>query len=342
MQTRMRNESPASVDPGRRRAVGLIAAGGAALGVPLAARAAETEWAPRSAVRIVVPFAPGGTSDIVARLVAQHLSQSLGKPVVVDNRSGANGNIGIAAVANAAPDGHTLLFVSSAFLTNPAVAPDKPPYDPVRQFAPVCLAVTSPDVIVVNASSGLRTLADLIEAARRQPGALNYASPGNGNSVHLGGELLWRRAGVTLTHVPYRGAAPAVQAALSGEVQCALTALPAARGHLAAGTLRALAVGGEARWPDLPAVPTVAESGYPGYRSETMQALFAPAGTPAAAVRRFGSEVRRILALPAVRRQAGDQGFEVVASTPEALAARVADEAPRWAEVAAAAHIRVD
>lgn len=317
-----------------------LAATLAALGVGLVR--AQPAWSPKGPVRIVVPFAAGGTSDIIARIVAVRLAQALGQPVLVDNRVGAGGNIGIASVARAAPDGQTLLLVSSAFVTNPALFTDKPPYDPLRQFAPVSLAVSSPDVIVVPAKSPLASLSDLIDAAKRRPGALTYSTPGKGNSVHLGGELLWQRAGVELLHVPYNGAAPAVQAVLGGQVDCALTALPAAKAQIAAGTLRVLAVGSRARWAELPQVPTVAESGFAGYRSETMQALFAPAGTPVAAVERLHTEVRRILALDDVLRQTRELGFETVASLPADLAARVAEDVPRWTAVATRARIRAD
>ncbi|EYS89290.1 Tat pathway signal protein [Cupriavidus sp. SK-4] len=324
---------------GALKAVAGLAA--AAVRFDACAKAAE-DWSPKGAVRIIVPFAAGGTSDIIARIVAVRLSDALGQPVLVDNRAGAGGNIGIAAVARAAPDGQTLLFVSSSFVTNPALFPDKRPYDPLRQFAPITLAVSSPDVIVVPSQSSIGSLPGLIEAARKRPGGFTYSTPGKGNSVHLGGELLWQRAGIGLLHVPYNGAAPAVQAVLSGQVDCGLTALPAAKAHIAAGSLRVLAVGSLRRWPGLPQIPTVAESGFPGYRSETIQALFAPAGAPEAAVRRLHAEVRRILQSSEVRQQASDLGFEVVASQPTELAARVAEDVPRWAEVATKARIQGD
>ncbi|WP_159916121.1 tripartite tricarboxylate transporter substrate binding protein [Pantoea sp. 18069] len=299
-------------------------------------------WSPKATVRMVVPFAAGGTSDIVARLLATRLAEALGQPVIIENRAGAGGNIGIASVARAASDGLTLLLASSSFVTNPALHPDKRPYEPIEQFAPISLLVTSPDVIVVPAKSAITSLADLLAVARTQTGGLDYATPGNGNSVHLGGELLWQRADVRMMHVPYSGAAPAVQAALAGQVDCALVALPAASPYLAAKTLRALAVGSTRRWAELAQVPTVAESGFPGYRSETMQALFAPAGTPAAVVSRLNAEVTRILGVPAIQARLHALGFDVIASTPAFLAARVAEEVPRWTAVAAQANIRAD
>ena len=302
----------------------------------------EKGWTPNRTVKILVPFAAGGTSDIVARLLAARLSEALGQAVIVENRAGAGGNIGIAAVGRAEPDGLTLLLASSSFVTNPALFPDRRPYDPVTQFAPISLVVTSPDVIVVKATSPIKNFNELIAAAKKKPGALTYSTPGKGNSVHLGGELLWQRAGVDLLHVPYSGAAPAVQAVLGDQVDCALTALPAAKAQIQAGTLRVLAVGSSKRWAELPNVPTVAEVGFPGYRSETMQALFAPAGTPPSAVNRLNGEVRQALSKSAVQQQLPDLGFGIVASLPAGLGARVAEEVPRWATVAAKANIKAD
>ncbi|MFU1929031.1 Bug family tripartite tricarboxylate transporter substrate binding protein [Bordetella hinzii] len=318
----------------RRRLLQSLA--GAVLAGPAAAQAKQLvpfqRLNSRPTLRIIVPFAPGGTSDIVARLLSARLPDALGQTVIVENRAGANGNIGIAAVARAKPDGRTLLLVSSAFVTNPAMAGDAPAYDAQAQFAPVGLVATSPDVIIVAAAGPYRRLEDLIERARREPGALSYATPGAGNSVHLGGERLWRQAGVTLLHVPYTGAGPAVMAVLGGQVDCGLAALPAAQAQLASGGLRALAVGSPQAWEGLPGVPTTAQSGFPG--SETLQALFAPAGTPQADIQRLNQALRQVLAEPALAGQMRAQGFLPAGGPPEALAARVAEELPRWAEVA--------
>ncbi|MBC7781423.1 MAG: tripartite tricarboxylate transporter substrate binding protein [Proteobacteria bacterium] len=321
--------------------------GAVTAGFPMVARGqsagkGEAGVLPKGTVRIVVPFPPGGTADIIARLVGVRLADSLGQTVIIENRGGAGGNIGIASVARAAPDGLTLLMVSSAFVTNPALYPDKPPYDPIRQFSPICQLVNSPDVIVVAAKSPITSLAELLARARKVPGTVTYATPGNGNSVHLGGELLWQRAGVRLVHVPYSGAGPAVQAALGDHVDCALSALPAAKAHIAAGKLNALAVGGSKRWAELPQVPTVAESGFPGYRSETMQALLAPVGTPAPVITRLNADVRRILATSDMQQQTRELGFEIVASLPAELGERIAEDVPRWAAIAAKAGIRGD
>ncbi len=330
----------------RRRVLRAVACTGALCAVPALGQAKQLVpffgRSSRKPVRLVVPFAAGGTTDIVARLLAAHLPAYLGQTVIVENRPGAGGNIGVASVAKADPDGGTLLLVSSSFVTNPAIARERPAYDPMRDFAPVSLAVSSPDVIVVRAESGLATLKDLLDAAARSPGTLTYATPGNGNSVHLAAELLWRRAGVTALHVPYSGAAPAVVAALGGQVDCAFSALPAAQAFLADGKLRALAVGGEERWPALSGVPTIAQAGFADFRSETIQALFAPAGTPAATVERVNKAVADVLGKAPVRKQLDGLGFRVVASSAAELQARVAQEVPKWAAVASQAGISAD
>ncbi|QTC01781.1 tripartite tricarboxylate transporter substrate binding protein [Alcaligenes sp. SORT26] len=324
----------------RRRQCLRLLVGGALLTAvaPLWAQAGTK----RASLRIVVPFAAGGTSDLVARLLAKHLPQVLDQTVMVDNRTGAGGNIGIASVARAAPDGRTVLLVSSSFVTNPALYPEGGPYDPIRQFEPVALIVTSPDVIVVRSDSSWYSLQDLVEAASTQVQGLTYSTPGTGNSVHLGGELLWQRTGGQFLHVPYAGAAPALVAVLGAQVDCGLTSLPAARAHLDSGALRALAVGSRERWPSLPDVPTVEQAGVSDYQSETLQALFAPAGTPAQEVARINAALVQVLAKEEVRHALIDQGFVVVGSTPQALAQRVAVEVPRWAAVARSANVRLD
>ncbi|WP_454674123.1 Bug family tripartite tricarboxylate transporter substrate binding protein [Achromobacter pestifer] len=319
---------------------------GAALACPVVVHAKQLVPFPRMSsrqpLRIVVPFAPGGTSDIVARLLAARLPDELGQPVVVENRAGAGGNIGIVAVARAPSDGRTLLLASSSFVTNPALPEGVHAYDPIRQFAPVCLAATSPDVIVVKAQSPLQQFSDLLDAARRDPGAMAYSTPGTGNSVHLAAELLWQRAGIKMLHVPYSGAGPAVTAVLGGQVDCGLAALPAVQAHLEAGTLRALVVGSKERWESLPQVPTLSQSGFVNFHSETMQAVLAPVGVSESFVVHINEGLRRVLTREDVSRQMRAQGFRVIASSPQALAVRIAEEVPRWKSVAATAGLRAD
>lgn len=331
----------------RRRVIRAMACMGALCAYPATGRAKQLvpffgRSARRPPIRLVVPFAAGGTTDIVARILAARLADALGQPVIVDNRAGASGNIGVSSVAKAEPDGSTLLIVSSSFISNAAVAGARASYDAIRDFSPISLAVTSPDVIVARADSGIDSLPALLGAARQTPGVRTYATPGNGNSVHLAAELLWQRAQVDLMHVPYPGAAPAIMALAGGHVDCAFAALPAARAVVAAGKLRALAVGSTERWPELPDVQSIAEAGFADFRSETMQALFAPAGTPAAFVQRVSEAVGEALANDAVKRQLQDQGFRCVASSPDQLAARVAQELPVWTALAANAGITTD
>lgn len=330
----------------RRRVLRSLACAGALSAYPALGHAKQLVpffgKSARKPVRLVVPFAAGGSTDIIARILAAYLPDYLGQPVIVENRAGAGGNIGVASVAKAEPDGGTLLLVSSSFVTNPALARERPAYDPIRDFVPVSLVASSPDVIAVRAESGLSTLADLLREAGARPDTLSYATPGNGNSVHLAAELLWRRAGVSALHVPYSGAAPAVMAALGAQVDCAFAALPAAQAYLADGRLRALAAGSAQRWPGLPDVPTIAESGFADFRSETIQALFAPAGTPPALRDRFNKAIVEVLGRNPVRKQLRGLGFSAVASSPEELASRVAEEVPKWAFIASQAGISAD
>ena len=233
----------------------------------------------RTAVTLVVPFAPAGPTDIIARILANAVSAQLGRQLVVENRPGAAGNTGMGQVARAKPDGYTLLLTSTAIAVNPALFKSLP-YDPFKDFAPISELVAAPNVIVVRLDSGINSIADLVAQAKAKPGTFNYSSPGAGTKSHLTGELLKLRAGIEMQHVPYRGAGPAAVAVLEGTVQVGSVALPAAEPLVKSGQLRALAVTGGKRWFSLPDVPTMIEFGFPGFISETFNALFAPAGTP--------------------------------------------------------------
>ncbi len=228
---------------------------------------------------MIVPFAPGGPTDIVARVLGEALGQSLGQQIIVENRPGAAGNIGMAAAARAKPDGYTLLLASTAIAVNTALFANLP-YDPFKDFAPVAELVGAPNVLVVRANSGIKTLAELIERAKAKPGEINYSSPGAGTKSHLTAEQLKLRTGIDIVHVPYPGAGPAVQAVLGGTAQVGSVALAPAEPLIKSGRLTALAVTGKERWFSLPEVPTMIESGLPNFVSDTFQALFAPAGTP--------------------------------------------------------------
>jgi tripartite-type tricarboxylate transporter receptor subunit TctC len=283
-------------------------------------------------IMLIVPFAPGGPTDIIARIISAAFQKSLGQSLVVDNRAGAAGNIGMSIAARAMPDGYTLLLTSTAIAVNPALF-NNLGYDPFKDFAPVSELVNAPNVIVVRPDSGIKSIGDLVARAKAAPGTFNYASPGVGTKSHLAGEELKLRAGIQMTHVPYRGAGPAALAVLEGTTQVGSVALAAAESMVKSGQLRALAVTGAKRWFSLPDVPTMIESGFPGFVSDTFNALFAPAGTPAAIVSVLVKESQASLRTPEALTQAHNAGFEVVAGTPEQLTARLAAEIPAVKEL---------
>ena len=280
---------------------------------------------PERTITLIVPFPPGGPTDIIARILGNALSRQLGQNVVVDNRGGASGNIGMGVAARAAPDGYTLLLTSTAIAINTALYKNLP-YDPFRDFVAISELVNSPSVIVVRADSGIMSLADLIARAKAEPDKFNYASPGAGTKSHLTGELLKLRAGVQMVHVPFRGAGPATQAVLAGTTQVGSFALPPAEPLIKSGELRALAVTGDKRWFSLPEAPTLIESGFPGFVSDTFSALFAPTGTPREALERLTAEVRVAFGKEEVRTAAQRAGFAVVAGSPDELAERMRRE----------------
>jgi len=321
----------------RRAATALASAAFALALIPAAALAAY----PERPVKIVVPFAPGGTSDIVARVLAATLSQSLGQSVFVENRAGANGNIGIAAAAKADPDGYTLLVASSVLVVNPTLS-RQVLYDPVADFTPIADLGSSPNVIVTRPDSGIADVADLIARARANPDSLDFSSPGVGSISQLGAELLKLRANIRMVHVPFTGAGPATQAVLAGTVKLAAVNIGTVIQLIKAGTLRALVQTGNARWFDLPDVPTLAEAGVPNAASETFQALLAPAGTPKPVVDRLAKDTAEILARPDIREKLRNTGFNPVGSGPDALQARLAEEVAMWKEVIARTGLKVD
>src|SRR5215510_12366860 len=296
---------------------------------------------PDRPVKIVVPFAPGGTSDIVARLLAAALSQSLGQSVFVENPAGANGNIGIAAVAKAEPDGYTLLVASSVIVVNPTLS-KQATYDPARDFAAIADLGSSPNVVVTRPDTGIKDVADLIARARANPDQLNFSSPGVGSISQLGAELLKLRANIRMTHVPFTGAGPATQAVLAGTTKLAAVNIGTVIPLIKAGTLQALVQTGKERWFDLPDVPTLAEAGVPNAASETFQALLAPAGTPKEIVERLAKETADTLRRPDLRDKLRNSGFNPVGSGPDALHARIAAEVAMWKEVIARTGLKVE
>ena len=297
---------------------------------------------PRKAIRLIVPFAPGGGNDTVARAIAQSAGTSLGQPVVVDNRAGAGGMLGAELAARAPPDGYTLFLGGvSSHAINPNLHA-KLPYDPVKDFAPITLIASAPSVLVVNPSLPARTLAEFTALAKASPGRINYASNGNGSSAQLAAVLYESMAGVQMVHVPYKGLAPALVDLLAGEVQAMFSSVVAIVPSIKAGRLRALAVTGKRRAALLPEVPTLDESGVPGYEAGSWYGILAPAGTPQAVVAKLHKAIVRALAQPEVRERLVSEGAEVIGSTPEAFAAHITAELARMGKLIRDADIRME
>jgi tripartite-type tricarboxylate transporter receptor subunit TctC len=285
---------------------------------------------PEKPVRLVVPFPPGGTVDLIARMIAERLGPGLGQPVVIDNRAGAGGAIGAEAVARAAPDGYSLLMgTGSTHGTNPAVN-KKLSYDPIKDFSPIVMLARTPYILVAHPSVGAQSVRELAALARAQPGKINFASYGPGSSNHLASELFKGMAGIDLVHVPYKGAAPAVAAIVAGEVQVMFDVVGTSGQHIKAGKLKLLGVGSAQRSPVARDTPTVAESGVAGFDAGTFFALFAPAGTPRAIVDRLNREVLKVLAMTEVGERLVAMGNEIAGGPPEALGEAVSQEVAKW------------
>ncbi|WP_175562577.1 Bug family tripartite tricarboxylate transporter substrate binding protein [Muricoccus roseus] len=291
---------------------------------------AQDNW-PDRPIRMVVPFAPGGVTDSIGRLSAEWLGKSLGQPVPVENRSGANGAIAAEAVARSAPDGYTLFTASaSQMVMLPALT--RLNFNPATDFAPVSIVASNPMVLAVSASLNVSTLEEFVALAKARAGKLDYSSAGNGSSTHLAMALLLQRAGIEMQHVPYRGGAPAMQALLAGEVAAYFGNPSDMIPHLQGGRIRVLAVAGTERLSSLPGVPTVAERGFPGFRAETWNGVAAPAGTPAAAIRRMGEALGKACEDAAFRASLERLGTTPVCSTPEGFAEAMRRDAPIWQE----------
>jgi tripartite-type tricarboxylate transporter receptor subunit TctC len=297
---------------------------------------------PTKAIRLVVPFPAAGTTDILAREVAQRLSMSFDQSVVVDNRPGAAGNIGSDLVAKSAPDGYTLLMGTvGTHAINPSLY-TKMPYDHVKDFVPIVLVAGVPNVLEVTPSLPVNSVADLIKLAKEKPGQLNFASSGSGTSIHLSGELFKTMTGVDMVHVPYKGSSPAVTDLMGGQVQLMFDNLPSSLAQIKAGKLRAIAVTSAQRAPALPNVPTIAESGLPGFEASSWFGLLAPAGTPPAVVARINADVNQWLQTAEAKEKLLAQGADAAGGTPEQFAAHIRAETEKWAKVVKVSGAKVD
>ncbi len=286
---------------------------------------------PAKSIRFIVSFPPGGSADIIARALAQKLSESLGQQVLVDNRAGAGGNIGVDLAAKSAPDGYTIVLGAAGAIAINQSLMGSLPYDPLKDLAPISLLATIPIVLAVHPSTPANSVRELIALAKAKP--LAFASAGNGTAMHLSGELFKLRTGLDLQHVPYKGSGPAVTDLMGGQVPVAFVDLSSALPHIRSGKVRGLAVASGKRTITAPEIPTIAESGVSGYDAVGWFGLFAPAGTPRDIINRLNAEVRRIMQLPDVRERALASGAEPAADTPEEFAAYIRTEIPKWAEV---------
>jgi len=305
------------------------------------AGAAAAQTYPDKPVRIIVPFAPAGPTDVIARIVADKLSISLGKQFYIENRAGAGGNTGTGVVATSPADGYTLIVVSTGFVVNPSLFA-KVPYDPVKDFAPISIVAVSPNVMTVHPSVPAKTVAELVALIKANPGKYSFAAPGVGSTPHLSGEIFRISQGIDMVTVQFTGAGPAIQSTVGGHTPVAFTAMPPAAPQIKDGKLRALVVTSEKRAPGFPDVPTVAEAGLAGQEAYTLTGMLAPAGTPKEIVDLLHREIVKIVAMPDIQKRLDDLGFEVVANSPAQFAARIKTEMEKWAKVVRDAKIKVE
>jgi tripartite-type tricarboxylate transporter receptor subunit TctC len=306
------------------------------------ATAAAAQNFPSKPVRVVITYPPGGSTDVVGRALAAKLTEVLGQQVVVDNRGGAGGIIGSDIVAHATPDGYTVLLGTSAGMSINPLLHKKLPYDVQRDFAPISLVVINPQALVAHPALPANNVQELIKLARAKPGQINYASPGVGSPNHMGMELLKSMTGINVVHVPYKGGGPAMTELLAGQVQLLFNSIPSVLPQVKAGRLKALAVGSARRSPAMPDVPTVAESGVPGYEYATWYGLFAPAGTPRPVIAQLNKAVAAALKNPELAQSLAAQGSEPNPTTPDELARFVKSEHDRWSRVVTAAHMTAE
>jgi tripartite-type tricarboxylate transporter receptor subunit TctC len=303
---------------------------------------ASAQTYPAKPIKMIVPFPPGGTTDILARAISAELNKAWGQPVVVENRPGAGGNIGSDVVAKSPADGYTLLMGTvGTHGINPGLYP-KMPYDAVKDFAPVTLVASVPNFLVVHPSVPAKTVKEIIDLAKAQPGKLTFASSGNGTSIHLAGELFKTMTGVNMVHVPYKGSAPAVTDLLGGQVQMMFDNMPSALPHVKAGKLRGIAVTSAKRSPAVPDMPTIAETGLAGYEASSWFGVLAPAATPKDIVAKLNDTIVKALATPDMKEKLSSQGAEPIGNTPAEFAAHIQAEIAKWAKVVKASGAKVD
>ena len=313
----------------------------ASAALALSSGGAFAQGYPGQPIRFIVPYAAGGGVDIVARAIAPKLSERLGQSVVIDNRGGAGGNIGTELAAKAEPNGYTLVMGAAAFAINVSLY-RKLPFDPLKDFVPISLIAATPNILAVHPAVPAKSVRELIQLARAKPGSLNYASAGNGTTSHLAAELFKTMASINMVHIPYKGTSPAVVALLSGEVAVMLAPALTLLTHIKANKVRGLAVTGTKRSPAFPGLPTVAESGLPGFEARQWYGVLAPAGTPKEIVTRLNSEIVTIVRSPEVTKRFLSDGSEPVGSTPEEFARYIKAEIAKWAKAVEASGARVD
>lgn len=327
----------------RRSLVLTLATGGLlALQGALTAPTAHAQAWPTRPIVMIVPAAPGGTTDLAARMIAEPLSKALGQSVVVENRPGANGTIGTSLARRAAPDGYKVLLQYSGYhVITPAIMKNLD-WDPIKDFAPVANVLSAPQLVVVREGLPVKTLPELVAYAKANPDKLSYASSGNGSLQHVTGEMLKQQAGIQMVHIPYKGTGPAINDLLGGSVDLTFGTPPPFMGHLQAGKLRALAVTGKSRLPSLPDVPTAAEAGYPKLDATSWFGMYAPAGTPPAIIDRLSSEIAKAIESPEFKRKAEEQGAVASYMDPKEFAEFTRSELARWSEVVKSANISAD
>lgn len=308
-------------------------------GAVFAAASAPAQNFPNKPMRIIVPYGPGGGNDLIARMIGEKLSQRLGQPVIVDNKPGAGGNIGAEAVARAPADGHTILIAANTFVVSPNLVKQLP-FDVQKDFAPIIVAAWTPLVMVVNPDVPAKTVSEFVGHAKAAPGFVNYATPGNGTPQHLAAELFQNMTGTKMVHVPYKGASQMVPELLSGRVHVLFGAINTLLPHMKTGRLRGIAVTANKRTPFAPELPTIDESGVPGYHIDVWYGFLAPAGTPVDVVKRLNAEIHDILKTPEIRDRLAGQGIESAGGTPEQFAVIIKNDLARYAKVAKDAGIK--